>query len=189
MENAHRVTRGISPVVPLLALGSLFVIAGYFLPWVTYHLEGGFLVSRVNGWDAVLGSGGIFSFAVGGANLSTPVGRLLFLLLPFPLLTALMALALCIFTPSSPANGTIRSLILWQIFWPVVVLGTLELLLVSYLLDPFGLNRTSSQWALRGDSSPYAGAGLYLVYAGWILVVLAGLLIARARVREPRATP
>lgn len=189
MEIARRVTKEIAPAVPLLVFGSLFVIAGYFLPWVTYHLEGGFLISTVNGWDAVLGNGGIFSFAVGGTNLSTPVGWLLFLLLPFPLLMALMALALSFFTPSSPANGTLRSLILWRIFWPVVVLGTLELLLVSYLLDPFGLNRTSSQWALRGDPPPYAGAGLYLVYAGWILVVLAGLLIARARFREPHTTP
>lgn len=188
MEIARRLTKEISPVVPLLAIGSLLVIAGYFLPWVTYHLESGFLISTVNGWDAVLGNGGIFSFAVGGTNLSTPVGWLLFLLLPFPLLMALIALALCVFTPSSPASGTIRSLIVWRIFWPVVVLGALELLLVSYLLDPFGLNRTSSQWALRGDPPPYAGAGLYLAYAGWILVVLAGLLIARARFREPRAT-
>lgn len=153
-----------------------------------YHLEGGFLVSAVNGWDAVLGNGGIFSFAVGGTNLSTPVGWLLVLLLPFPPLIALVAFALCFFTPASLASGTLRSLILWRIFWPVVVLGALELLLVSYLLDPFGLNRTSSQWALRGDPPPYAGAGLYLAYAGWILVALAGLLIARARFREPRTT-
>lgn len=188
MENARRVTREISPAIPLLALGALFVFAGYVLPWVTYQLEGGFLVSTVNGWDAVLGNGGIFSFAVGGTNLSTPVGWLLFLLLPFPLLMALLALAFCFFTPSSPAHGTLRSLILWRIFWPVVVLGALELLLVSYLLDPFGFNRTSSQWALRGEPPPYAEAGLYLVYAGWILVVLAGLLLARARFREPRTT-
>jgi hypothetical protein len=189
MENARHVTTEMSPAVPLLVFGSLLVIAGYFLPWVTYHLEGGFLVSTVNGWDAVLGNGGIFSFAVGGTNLSTPVGWLLFLLLPFPPLMALMALALCFFTPSSPASGSLRSLILWRIFWPVVILGALELLSMSYLLDPFGLNRTSSQWALRGDPPPYAGTGLYLVYAGWILVMLAGLLIARVRFREPRTTP
>jgi hypothetical protein len=186
MGNAHRVTREISPVVPLLAPGSLFILAGYFLPWVTYHLEGGYLVSTVNGWNAVLGDGGIFSFAVGGANLSTPVGWLLFLLRPFPLLIALMALALCFFAPSSPVNGTIRSLALWRVFWPVVVLGTLELVLVSCLLDPFGINHISSQWALRGDPPPTAGAGLFLVYAGWILVMLGGFLIARARFRDLR---
>ncbi len=168
-------------VESLCLLGGVLGIVGYFLPWATYHLEGGYLTTTTNGWLALFSDGGgsIFAFNSGAVRLLSLLGAAVVLLYPFPFLMAALALYSGI-RLSAPAPSA-WSRFVRRIYWPVTAGGILELLLLTHaLIDPLGLN-AQRMWLISGDPPPTVGPGLYIVYVGAFAVLLGGLLPNRWR--------
>ena len=160
----------------LCLLGGALCIVGFFVPWITYHLEGGYLTSTLNGWQTVIGAGSIFSFAVGGVRINSALGFTIFVCGLFPLLMAAVALGKGT-RVSFRAPARLRRY-LWLTEWLIIIIGALELILITYVLDPFGM-RATSMWIVTHDPAPSLGPGFYMVYGGAILVIVGSILMGR----------
>jgi hypothetical protein len=88
----------------------------------------------------------------------------------FPLFMGLLAIMLATIVPSSGSSRA--SSIAWAAFWPTSIIGVLELAIMTYALDPFGLN-PDSFWVAEHDRAPLIGPGLYMMYIG-VFAVLVG---------------
>lgn len=166
----------------LCLLGGALCIVGIFVPWITYHLEGGYLTSTLNGWQAVIGTGSIFSFAVGGVRINSVLGFTIFTCCLFPLLMAAVALAKGTHVSFRAPERLQRYL--WPAEWFIIIIGTLELILITYVLDPFGV-RATSMWIITHDPPPSLGPGFYMVYAGAISIIVGSVLMGRPQPVQP----
>lgn len=152
----------------LRVVGGALCAVGYVVPWLTYHYEGGNLDVTTNYWQAIFGP-----YNLDGAPNSPVLNAAIVLLFPFPLIIAMVALGTSARPPSwIPPR---LSVFVSRVYWPVTILATIELLLMIYLLDPFG-RFPGTGWVYLRDPAPTVEPGFLMTFSGLFAIILGGLL-------------
>ena len=165
------------------AVGGLLIVLGYWLPWITYHIESEARNVTDNGWQALFGPDGVHpvlgSFFSDGIEIYYSAGMLLAItaLLPF----AVGLIAMVAGARRMRFTAAHRLTAHWTPCWSLVIAGVLALLFLTYTLDPFGRN-PETYWVLRHDLlPPTIGPGLYTVFIGMAAVVGGALISHHTR--------
>jgi hypothetical protein len=164
----------------LSMVGGALCVAGYFLPWVTYHaaIEGNPGNQLWSGWTTAWSG---LQTAFWGIAPQTIAGIVIALLFLFPLATGVLALT---------AGARVWLGTSWSVprtrYRVFAVLGALALLLMTYSLDPFGWS-SETAWVAFHEPAPSIEAGFYLMCAGMLAILADAFLPREARIasREP----
>lgn len=158
--------------------GGILCGLAFFFPWITYHLEGGALNITLTGWQTVIGDQSIFHFAANNALFIYTLGLPILVLSPF--LLCMIAIAVCQAVFRSFDSFFRHPLIRFRVVWLVQIAALIEMLLLSYALDPLALI-PGSEATVTNDPSPSIGSGLPMMYVGIAAVIIGGVLLSNRR--------